>query len=146
MSKLGTPHVLNRLLTVLYRSLPMYLTYASPWIHRGDEVAMAALRHIVEDQKQLAARIGQFLLAHHGPIEMGEYPLDFPDMNDLSLDFLITRLVECQKHDVAAIDLCVAELQGDRQAASLAEEALGAARGHLETLEELAGQVAKAGS
>jgi hypothetical protein len=146
MSQLGTLHVLNRLLTVFYRSLPMYLTYASPWIHRGDEEAMAALRHIVEDQKQLSARIAQYLLAHHGPIEMGEYPPDFPDMNDLSLDFLITRLVACQKHDVAVIEQCVAELQGDRQAATLAEEALGAARGHLETLEELTSQVANAGS
>lgn len=146
MSDLGIYQALNRLLTVLYRSLPMYLTYASPWINRGDERAVAALKHIVEDQKQMATRVAQCIMQHHGPIELGEYAIEFLDMHDLSLDFLLTMLVEYQKRDVATIEQCVAALHADRQAAQLAEEALGAARGHLETLEELAGQLSKTNS
>jgi hypothetical protein len=132
---------LNRLLTVLYRSLPMYLTFANPWTHGGDEKAVSALRHIVDDQKQMAGRIADHIIEHFGPVEMGEYPLDFPDTHDLSLDYLIGKLVQCQKHDVAAIEDCLIPLRQDRRAAALADEALGAARGHLETLEELAAQV-----
>ncbi|MBI3836741.1 MAG: hypothetical protein HY288_02240 [Planctomycetia bacterium] len=146
MSKLGTYQALNRLLTILYRSLPMYLTYAHPWTHRGEEKALTNLRHIADDQKQMAGRIARHILDHHGPIETGEYPIDFLDMHDLSLDFLITRLVQCQKNDVAAIEQCVAELRADRQAGVLAEEALGAARGQLEALEELAEQFANPAS
>jgi hypothetical protein len=142
MNKLGTHQALNRLLTILYRSLPMYLTYACPWTHRGDEQAVAVLRNIVEDQKQLANRIAQYIL-RIGPIETGEYPSDYLDMHDLSLDYLITKLVEHQQRDVAALEQCVAELSRERPAAALAEEALGAARGHLEALEELAGRLAK---
>jgi hypothetical protein len=139
----GIHHTLNRLLTTLHRSLPMYLTYACPWTHRGDERAVTALKSIVENQKELAGRVAQFILSRHETIEMGEYPIEFLDTHDLSLDYLLTRLVEFQKRDVAAIERCVAELQKDRQAAALAEEALGAARGHLETLEELVGQAAR---
>jgi hypothetical protein len=145
MDKPDTYHSLNRLLTILYRSLPMYLTFACPWTHRGDEKAVATLGHIVEDQKQLANRIAERIL-NSGPIDMGEYPLDFPDTHDLGLDYLIVKLVNCQKDDVAALEQCVAVLKNDRAAASLAEEALGAARGHLESLEELAGHLTKSRS
>jgi hypothetical protein len=146
MSKQGTYQALNRLLTILYRSLPIYLTYAHPWTHRGEEKALVTLRHIADEQQQMAARIAQHILDHHGPVEPGEYPIDFLDMHDLSLDFLITRLVQCQKNDVAAIDGCLLELRADRQASTLAEEALGAARAQLEKLEELAEQFSKSAS
>jgi hypothetical protein len=140
MSQRDTHQVMNRLLTVIHRSLPMYLTNASPWTHRGDEPALGALQRIVEDQKQLGHRIGQYILEHHDTIEMGEYPIEFLDVHDLSLDYLLTRLVDCQKADVTALEQCAAALQHDRHAAALAEEALGAARGYLETFSELAAQ------
>jgi hypothetical protein len=143
MTKPGTQVVLNRVLTTLYRSLPMYLAYATPWTQRGDDKAVAALQRIVADQKQMANRIAQYVLEHHGPIEMGEYPVDFLDTHDLALDFLVSKLVQCQKQDIAELEKCVALLQSDRPACALAEEALGAARGHLESLEELTGQLVK---
>ncbi len=145
MDQLDTYQTLNRLLTIIYRSLPMYLTFACPWTHRGDEKAVATLGHIVEDQKQLANRVAEYILKT-GPIDMGEYPLDFPDTHDLGLDYLIVKLVNCQKDDVAALEQCVADIKNDREAAALAEEALGSARGHLESLEELAGHLTKHGS
>ncbi len=37
----------------------------------------------------------------------------------------------------------MADVQSERPAAGLAEEALGSARGHLETLEELAAELSK---
>jgi predicted outer membrane protein len=46
---------------------------------------------------------------------------------------------------VGAIEEIVAQLKDDREAQALAEEGLGAARGHLETLEELAAETAKHG-
>jgi hypothetical protein len=143
MATNGVYDALNRLLTILYRSLPMYLTYASPWTHHGDEKAVAALKHIVEDDKRLATRIAHYAMEHYGPVEMGEYPPDFPDTHDLSLDFLLRKLLLCQKSDIAAIERCTAALAPDRKAAALAEEALGAARGHLETLDELASDAAR---
>jgi len=145
MTKLGTYHALNRLLTILYRSLPLYLDYACPWTHRGDEKAVATLRNIVAGQKQLSTRVAQAVMAL-GPTEIGEFPIEFLDMHDLSLDFLVKKLIEYQKKDIAALEQCAAELAPDRKAAALADEALGAARGHLESLEELASQPASNGA
>ena len=143
MATSGVYDALNRLLTILYRSLPMYLTFASPWTHHGDDKAVAALKHIVEEQKRLANRIANHIMEYYGRVDLGEYPPDFPDTHDLSLDYLVRKLVLCQKRDIAAIERCVAALAPDRKAAALAEEALGAARGHLETLEELAADAAR---
>lgn len=143
MGQPGNHNVLNRLLTVLYRSLPAYLTDATPWTHRGDEKAVDVLHRIVEDQQQLATRIGELVLDHYGAVELGDFPLDFPDTNDLAFDYLIGKLVACQKRDVATIERCVNQLQADFEARALAEEALGSARGHLESLEELAAELAK---
>jgi hypothetical protein len=135
--------VLNRLLTIVYRSLPMYLTDASPWIHAGDEKPLKALRRIVDEQQQLSNRIANHIMEHYGPANPGEFPPAFPDTHDLSLDYLMGKLVICQKRDVEAIERCVAALVSDRRGQALAEEALGSARGHLETLEELASEFCK---
>lgn len=143
MTKPDSYRVLNRVLTILYRSLPMYLADAVPWTHRGDDKSLATLERIVADEKSLATRIAQYIIEHHGPVEMGEYPLDFPDNHDLGLDYLIVKLVLSQKHDIEKLERCVSELHHDREAGALAEEALGAARGHLESLEELGAQLAK---
>jgi hypothetical protein len=145
MSKVDNYHALNRLLTILYRSLPMYLTYASPWTHRGDEPALLALKRIAEDDAERATRLAETISDQYGPTELGDYPLDFPDTHDLALDYLVGKIVACQKSDVAKIEQIVAELHGDPYALTMAEEALGAARGHLETLEELAAETAKHG-
>jgi len=136
MSKHSTHRALNRLLTVVERSLPSYLHYARPWTHAGDEAAVTALARIVQHQQQMAERIGAAIL-DIGPIDLGEYPIEFYDLHDLSLDFLLGRLVHYQKGDVARAQQIVSELQHDRAAAALAEEALGMFRGQLETLEEL---------
>ena len=100
MSTQRTYQALNRLLTIVHRSLPQYLMYAMPWTHRGDEKAVQTLRHIVDDQKQLEARIADHILKQ-GPVDMGEYPLDFPDTHGLAMDYLLKKLVRCQKLDVA---------------------------------------------
>ena len=142
MAKQIVYHALNRLLTVLERSLPMYLSYASPWTRKGDEKAVTALKNIVEQQQQLAARVADLIL-DMGPIDLGEYPVEFYDLHDVSLDYLLSRLVAFQRRDLAALERSASELQSERRTAVVAEEALGAARGHLETLEELYAELGK---
>ena len=43
MGKASTIDLLNRLFVLLYRSLPMYLNSAHPWIHQGQEGAPEVL-------------------------------------------------------------------------------------------------------
>ncbi len=64
--------------------------------------------------------------------------MGFTDLHDLSLDYLVSRLIRCQQQDIAVIAACVPQLATAPAAQTLAEEALGAARAHLEALEGLA--------
>ncbi len=128
---------LNRLLVIVYRSLPLYLADAVPWMHPGDEKAKHVLNHIVADCRLYAGRIAEVLLARRRRFSFGEYPMVFTDTHDLSLDYLINELICYQKEDIAATEKCIVDLATDLPARSLAEEILGNARGHLESLQEL---------
>lgn len=129
--------LLNELLSIEYRSLPMYLTYASPWKHTGDERAAEVLSHIVADQQQMASRLAEEILARGGAPDVGDFPMVFTDMHDLSLDYLLKDLASWQQRDVARVEQIVSRLERDRAARELAQEVLGAERAHLEALQEL---------
>jgi plasmid stabilization system protein ParE len=129
--------VLNRLLATLHRSLPQYLQDSHYWTRRGDERAEAVVRHLVEDQRALSARIAELILERLGQIAPSSFPMEFTDLNLLSLDYLLQELVRHQRLDIETIEDCVADLRGDRPARDLAEEVLGNARGHLENLESV---------
>jgi hypothetical protein len=137
MSDANTIDVLNRLLAIEYRSLPIYLTDATPWTHPGDEKAAETLGHIVADQQDMARRIAALITERGARIENSVFPTEFTDMNLLSLDFLLGEIVGRQRRNVATIERIVAALAHDREARELAEEVLGSERAHLEALEEL---------
>lgn len=134
--------VLNRLLRILYRSLPLYLDGTSPWTSRTDGRAEAVLAQLVADCRHYAQKTADAILDRNGILETGSFPIQYADVHDLSLDFLIGELIESQRRDIKAIEACVDKLARDRAAKALAEEALGNARGHLESLEELTQQPA----
>jgi hypothetical protein len=135
--KFDSDSVLPRLLVILNRSLPMYLSSAAPWTHRGDERAAKLLHHIVADQTRYIQKIVELLMDRRQTLSFGEFPMAFTDTHDLSLDYLVSELIFYQKQDVAGIQECVADLRMDLPARALAEEILGNAMGHLQSLEEL---------
>jgi hypothetical protein len=128
---------LNRLFAIHFRSLPMYLSWACPYRTAGDEAAWKLIEQIVEDHKLYAARIVELIESRHMRIEHGEFPITFTGSHDLDLDFLVRRLTIWQKAAVTALGECYRALGADPAAQSLADECLGAAKGHLESLEEL---------
>lgn len=137
MSQSAHIELLNDLLVVQYRSLARYVQQISPWAARDDQRAARALSNIAHDQEQMAGKIAGLIVARGGVPDDGEFPIEFADLNLLSVDFFIHELIRLQKYDIASIEHIVAELGIDREARALAEEALGSERGHLEALEEL---------
>src|SRR5688572_16303229 len=113
--------VLNRLLAILNRSLPMYLNDATPWTHPGDEQAAQTLQRIVEDQRRDLNRLAEFIIERSGRIDPGQWPMEYTDLNFLSLDYLLHELVRHQQQDIAQIERCVSFLSQDRAARELAE-------------------------
>lgn len=138
MARIDTNAVLNRLLVTLYRSFSMYLgDTAASWVHPGDESAKRVLDQIVNDYRMYSQRLIDLLQQRRVDFGLGEYPMAFTDTHDLSLDYLIGEVMYYHKQDIAAIETYVADLVSDAPGRVLAEEILGNARGHLESLEEL---------
>ena len=137
MSQEHSIEILNRLLAIYCRSFPMYLTHARPWTHVGDQRAIEAVELVVADQRAIAERISQLILEGGGLPDPGKFPLLFTDVHDLSLDYLIREAIQYQKADIVAIQQCVEAFNYVLAMKPLAEEALGLAKGHLESLEEL---------
>ena len=140
MNHIRTADILNRLVVIHYRSLPMYLADASPWTHRGDEDACEVLAQIASDQATVVDRLGQMILDEGDSVELGEFPMDFTGQHDLSLDYLLNSLVTYQQTDIVSIEECVQQLDHDPMARAIAQETLGEAKGHLELLQELVGE------
>jgi hypothetical protein len=128
---------LNRLLVVLSRSMPMYLSHAAPWVSYNGDGTREALESLVAGQKRSIERLTQLLQSRRHTIDPGEFPMTFTDLHDLSLGFLLHRLVEHQRHDVQAIEHCVGQLHDDVEGHDLAQEVLADARAHLQKLESL---------
>jgi hypothetical protein len=146
MNSIDTIAVLNQLLVLHRRTLPMYLSFAAPWGQAGDAPDREALAAIAADQERMADRLGAMIVAAGGAANEGEFPIRFTAWNDLSLAYLRQTLVADQQQRIAAMERCADQLRLTPLAAAIVQEALGEARGHLETLRELVGQPAPAGT
>lgn len=137
MASPDTIAVLNRVLVILQRSFPQYLRYARPYIPPGREKVMETIHEIAAGQDALAERIAEQIIRSGGLPESGQFPTEFTDTHDLEIDYLIEEAIGYQKQDITDLSECVEALRLAPAAQSLAAEALGMAKGHLESLEEL---------
>ncbi|HEY2414321.1 MAG TPA: hypothetical protein VGI40_18900 [Pirellulaceae bacterium] len=137
MSPPSTIEILNRLLVLHVRSLPMYLSYAPPYQLYQHENAKAVLDQIVDDQKRTIDRLGTLILDSSGTIDYGEFPMSFTSLHDLSLAYLLTLLIDRQQKTITACEKLADALSMAPYAQAAAREAVGEAKGHLENLQEL---------
>jgi len=136
MQALYSNEALNRLLVIHHRSLSMYVSDARPWVGNNGRAteSLEVLAAIAKDHRQLVDEIGEMLIDRNWPIQYGEYPLQFTAYHDVSLDFLLERLTEHQRRDIAGIEHCADRLKQDPLAHAVAQRALGSAKAHLENL------------
>jgi hypothetical protein len=132
-----TIDVLNRVLEILERSFPQYLLYARPYVPAGQEHVMQTIEQIVAGQNNLAERVSRHIFESGGLPDHGDFPIEFTDTHDLSIEFLVDEAVDCMRQDIAELDECVDALRLSPAAHSLASEALGLTKGHLEQLAAL---------
>ena len=140
MSQPTTIHLLNRLLGIVSRSFLQYLKYSRPYVPSGRREVVEVLAAMVMDQDRMADRISRMITDHRALPRTGGFPMGFTDMHDLEIDFLIRVAMDFQQQDVLSIGQLAQQLQLAPAAKSLAEETLGLAKGHLQTLEELASE------
>ena len=135
--KADTVYWLNRLLAIHCKSFPQYLRWSRPHVPAGRTEELETLEAIATDQDVLADRISRMIVDADALPRSGEFPMEFTDLHDLDIDYLLRLAVRYQEQDVSAIQQLVERLQTAPAARALAEEALGMAKGHLDTLGEL---------
>jgi len=137
MSSENTLAALNQLVALHHRSLARYLMFAAPMWHHGDEQARETLKLMAEDQSDLADRLAAMVVERGGLVNTGKFPIYYTGFHDLSFEFLLDELIKEERQAIATIEQCVEALRLVPQTHAIAAEALGAAKGHLESLEEL---------
>lgn len=137
MPSLDTIDTLNRVLAILQRSFPQYMRYARPYIPPGREDVMETIDEIVTGQDALAERVNRHIFDSGGLPDPGKFPIEFTDTHDLDIDYLIREAIGYQQQDIADLTAIADALRLSPVAQSLAYEALGMAKGHRESLEEL---------
>jgi hypothetical protein len=140
MSSPETVDTLNRVLTILRRSFPQYVRYARPYIPAGDEQALETFHEIADGQDVLAERVNELIVQSGARPQTASFPMEFTDTHDLGIDYLIREAIGYQRQDIASLNECAESLQLAPAAKSVVEESLGMAKGHLESLEELAAE------
>jgi hypothetical protein len=132
-----TNDILNRLMVIHSRSLPVYLTYAPPWWKDENGRIAEALKDLALDQLGLAERIGGMLLANGGTPVVGQFPDRFMAFHDLEFGFLITEILGYEERTISVIERLLPALSQSAEAQALAQEALGSAKAHRDILSEL---------
>jgi bacterioferritin (cytochrome b1) len=128
---------LNRLLAIHCRSFIQYLRWARPHVSPGHEEEIDALTAIADDQDGMAERITRLIIDAGALPHSGEFPMEFTDLHDLDIDFLVSAAVKYQEFDLTAIQKIVDGLAAAPAARAIAEESLGMSKGHLDSLREL---------
>ncbi len=144
LSEPDSNQVLNTVLITLHRSLPAYLSFADPWVAYGNEEPRRVLTRMIADKQQFVARLTALLEERRHTIDVGEFPMEFTSLHDVSLEYMLGQLIEHQRRDVQTIEAGLGRLAGDAEARALVEEILASSRRHLHSLEGLDRQPAAA--
>lgn len=128
------------LLEVVRRESLSLLTYvgdAFPWTAKSGDTALAQLRQIVAEHKQAVAALGRLLARWHVPLGFtGSYPSEFTAINFLSLNYILTRLVESESRSLATLEAEMFKVT-DTEVHTALEHLLTMKRDHLARLKSL---------
>ena len=139
-----TNDLLNRVLVLHERSLPVYVSYALADTLDATPKFAAAIRQTVDDQRRTVDRIATIVLDNGGMVDRGEFPMNFTAYNDVSAAFLLKKIIERQEKTIEMLQKIAEMLATAPYAQAAVREALGEAKGHLENLQELAAERAEA--
>lgn len=136
---ISTSRRLNRLLAIHCRSLPMYMLDAGSWQSDApkEHELLRTINNIVVGHRAISERIAAVIMDVGGVVSPGPFPMEFTDMNFLSLDFMVRETQKLQHRDITEIEEIARAVSNVPEAKAIAQEALGEAKAHLEQLQAL---------
>jgi hypothetical protein len=128
------------------RSLMQYVRDAFPWGTAEEQAALAEINAMIESEQQAAAGLARLLTRQHAALPyVGPYPMNFTDVNYISLDHLRPLLIEHQKRSIAHLERDLALLR-DAEARGAVQKLLSVKEQHLKRLENLSAPKVAAGA
>lgn len=129
-------NVLNELMVLHGRSLAAYLEYAAPWCDEsGSGPGGEVISEIAASHQDFTDEIGEMILSANEVVFTGEFPMPYTGYHDLSIDFMLQKMVASETATIKRMLGCVEKAESDRVRA-VAERSLGASQAHLQELEE----------
>ena len=128
--------ILNDVLIALHRSLLQYIRDAWPWTDAASEPLKDPLEKEAASQAETVEGLTDLLRERGYSVAFGTYP-DFSNLNYVSIDFLLKRVVKNQERVVAACEMAANLLADHPEDADLVREIAAAESerlGHLRSL------------
>jgi hypothetical protein len=128
---------LRRLVAALESSLAMYVSDSGIASYPGAEEIRLALADVVGDHRSLLDRAGTVLAEREVTAPRTAYPLAFTAWHDLDLAYLLPRVIDGLKGQIAVLESVAATAGDDTTAGELAREAVAINRRHVDRLAQL---------
>jgi len=128
---------LNQVFATLNCSLLQYVGENSPWTSGTDEAIAEQLGMVVKLQRVQVQRLADFIVNRYGFVPHVNYPVEYTDLQYLSLSYLIGRLVADQQSVLEEIESQRKTLSNDPGASDiLSQTEVGVAKA-IQTLKDL---------
>lgn len=119
------------------RSLLQYVREAFPWTSFEERAALVQIEAMIEEELQGAALIARYLQKHHVPPPyIGPYPMEFTNINYVSLEHYVPLLIAQQGRAIAGLERDSGSIL-EIEARTLVHHVIEKKRQHLETLEKM---------
>lgn len=95
---------LNDAFVTLCCSLLQYVGENSPWAATTDQASIEKLNAVVARQKAQIQRFADFLVNRYGFVPHGTYPVEFTDLQYLSLAYLVKKMIIDQQQVLEIVE------------------------------------------
>jgi hypothetical protein len=141
-----TQALLQDLVRRASRSMLQYVGEAYPWIPDTDGELKANVQAVIDEEEMAVEGLATFLRKKRIPIGyLGSYQQNFTNLNYVSLDYLMPRLLDWQRNWTVVLERDAA-LIADPEAKGEVAKLVAVAHRHLHELEKLAASHDKAGA
>jgi hypothetical protein len=121
------------------RSFLHYVADSFPWATSNENDALGMLQKMIEEEREATAGLGRFLYRQRQTLPyLGAYPSHFTTLNYVALDYLLPKLVEEERVEIAGLERDLKELV-DSEARTEIDNLLSIKRQHLQAIETFAG-------
>lgn len=128
----------NEFVVSLGKSLLQYADESWPWIGASEAETQSTFHRLAGVQRQAVAALVELLDQREWTVDFGTYPTDYTDLQFLSLDYFLARILAGERALVADLDEAVHSCADDAEGVKVIGEVLAAEKQILAKLEAVA--------